>query len=208
MSIGTLIGGAAQLVMQIPSLYKVGFRFLPILSFTDEGVKKVMYLMAPAIIGTASVQINVLVNTFFASQINAGVSWLNFAFRLMQFPIGLFGVAIGTATLPAISRYASSGELDKKRGRHATTPTPSTGTRPQDGSPSPSNETLQTHRAGRTPGGVVGGAYSNSMMTSSTARLPPAEATIFLTLQSCSALRMFSIFIASMTASFSPAFTS
>lgn len=115
MALGTLIGGVLQFLIQVPSLLKVGFRFRPMVNFRDPGVRQVIRLMAPAIIGTASVQINVLVNTFFASQINAGVSWLNFAFRLMQFPIGLFGVAIGTATLPAISRYASSGELDKFR---------------------------------------------------------------------------------------------
>lgn len=111
MSIGTLIGGAAQLVMQIPSLYKVGFRFLPILSFTDEGVKKVMYLMAPAIIGTSAVQVNVLINTFFVSGIEGAQGWLTYSFRLMQFPIGIFGVAIGTASIPVLSRMASENKL-------------------------------------------------------------------------------------------------
>ena len=62
MSIGTLIAGASQFLMQVPSLIKVGFRFSPILSFADEGVRKVARLMAPAIIGTSAVQINVLVN--------------------------------------------------------------------------------------------------------------------------------------------------
>lgn len=111
MSIGTLIGGAAQLLMQIPSLYKVGFRFSPILSFRDEGVKRVMYLMAPAIIGTSAVQINVLINTYFVSDINGAQSWLTFSFRLMQFPIGIFGVAIGTASVPVLSRMASEGKF-------------------------------------------------------------------------------------------------
>lgn len=111
MAIGTLIGGGAQFLMQIPSLYKVGFRFSPIISFTDEGVKKVMYLMAPAILGTSAVQINVLVNTFFVSGIEGAQGWLNYAFRLMQFPIGLFGVAIGTASIPVLSRLASQGDF-------------------------------------------------------------------------------------------------
>jgi putative peptidoglycan lipid II flippase len=83
MAIGTLIGGAAQFLIQVPSLHKVGFRFLPILSFTDPGVKRVMNLMTPAILGTSAVQINVMVNTFFVSGIEGGVSWLNYAFRLM-----------------------------------------------------------------------------------------------------------------------------
>jgi putative peptidoglycan lipid II flippase len=115
MAVGTLIGGAAQFLMQIPSLYKVGFRFSPIVSFTDEGVRKVMNLMAPAILGTSAVQINVLINTFFVSSIDGGVSWLGYAFRLMQFPIGIFGVAIGTASVPVLSRLASQGNFGEFR---------------------------------------------------------------------------------------------
>ena len=115
MAIGTLIGGAAQFLMQIPSLLKVGFRFTPILSFRDEGIKRVMRLMTPAILGTSAVQINVMVNTFFVSGIEGGVSWLNYAFRLMQFPIGLFGVAIGTASIPVLSRMASEGKISDFR---------------------------------------------------------------------------------------------
>ncbi len=115
MAIGTLIGGAAQFVMQLPSLFRVGFRFTPVVSFSDEGVKKVMRLMAPAILGTSAVQINVLVNTFFVTGIVGGVSWLGYAFRLMQFPIGLFGVAIGTASVPVLSRMASEGKFDDFR---------------------------------------------------------------------------------------------
>lgn len=111
MAIGTTIGGAAQFLIQVPSLYKVGFRFYPALSFSNEGVKHVMRLMTPAILGTSAVQINVLVNTFFVSGINGGVSWLSYAFRLMQFPIGLFGVAIGTASVPVLSRMASEGKF-------------------------------------------------------------------------------------------------
>lgn len=111
MAIGTLIGGAAQFLMQVPSLYKVGFRFAPVLSFTDEGVRRVMRLMAPAIIGTSAVQINVLVNLAIVSSIDGGRSWLSYAFRLMQFPIGVFGVAVGTASIPVLSRMASEGKF-------------------------------------------------------------------------------------------------
>lgn len=111
MSIGTLIGGGAQFLMQVPSLLKVGFRFSPVLSFTDEGVRRIMRLMAPAIIGTSAVQINVLVNLAVVSSIDGGRSWLSYAFRLMQFPIGVFGVAVGTASIPVLSRMASEGKL-------------------------------------------------------------------------------------------------
>ncbi len=115
MAIGTLIGGAAQLLIQVPSLIKVGFRFSPLLSFADPGVKRVMRLMGPAIIGTSAVQVKVLVDVFVVSGIEGGQSWLSFAFRLMQFPIGVFGVAVGTAAIPALSRLASQDNIVKFR---------------------------------------------------------------------------------------------
>lgn len=115
MAIGTLIGGAFQLFIQIPSLLHVGFRFSPVVSFTDEGVRRVMRLMGPAIIGTSAVQVKVLVDTFVVSSIDGGQSWLSYAFRLMQFPIGLFGVAIGTAAIPTLSRLASENNFAKFR---------------------------------------------------------------------------------------------
>jgi putative peptidoglycan lipid II flippase len=115
MSIGTLVGGAAQFLIQLPSLFKVGFRFSLRLSFRDEGVRRVMRLMGPAIIGTGAIQIKVLVDTIVASGIDGGASWLSYAFRLMQFPIGVFGVAIGTAAIPTLSRLASEENFVKFR---------------------------------------------------------------------------------------------
>ena len=115
MAIGTLIGGAAQFLIQVPSLWKVGFRLSPVLSFSDEGVRRVMRLMGPAIIGTSAVQIKVLVDTFVVSSIEGGQSWLGYAFRLMQFPIGVFGVAIGTAAIPTLSRLIAENKYDKFR---------------------------------------------------------------------------------------------
>jgi len=93
----------------------VGFRFSPVISFVDPGVKRVMRLMGPAILGTSAVQINVLVNTFFVSGIEGGISWLGYAFRLMQFPIGIFGVAVGTASIPVLSRLAAQGKTQDFR---------------------------------------------------------------------------------------------
>ena len=115
MAIGTLIGGAAQLLIQVPSLLNVGFRFSPLLSFADPGVKRIMRLMGPAIIGTSAVQVKVLVDVIVVSGIEGGQSWLSYSFRLMQFPIGVFGVAIGTAAIPALSRLASEDNLAKFR---------------------------------------------------------------------------------------------
>ncbi|MEQ1765604.1 MAG: murein biosynthesis integral membrane protein MurJ [Pyrinomonadaceae bacterium] len=115
MAIGTIVGGAAQFLIQLPSLWKVGFRFSLNLNFRDEGVRRVMRLMGPAIIGTGAIQVKVLVDTIVASGIDGGASWLSYAFRLMQFPIGVFGVAIGTAAIPTLSRLASEENFSKFR---------------------------------------------------------------------------------------------
>jgi putative peptidoglycan lipid II flippase len=111
LAIGTLIGGLLQLVVQLPLLWKVGFRFRPDFAWRDEGVRRVLSLMTPAVIAASAVQINVLVNNIFASYLQDGaVSWLTIAFRLMQLPLGVFGVAIGTVTLPLVSRSAALGD--------------------------------------------------------------------------------------------------
>jgi putative peptidoglycan lipid II flippase len=124
MAYGVLIGGFMQFAVQWPSLRRAGFRYRPMLSFIDPGVRRIFGLMGPAVIGAAAVQVNVLVNTNFASEIvnpatgaidNGPISWLNYAFRLMQFPIGVFGVAIATATLPSISRSAALTEVTQFR---------------------------------------------------------------------------------------------
>ncbi|MEP7336450.1 MAG: murein biosynthesis integral membrane protein MurJ [Acidobacteriota bacterium] len=116
MAIGTLVGGMLQWLIQVPSLRAVGYRWQPILSFRDEGVRQVMRMMAPAIIGSAALQVNVLVNTAFATSISAAaVIWLSVAFRLIYLPIGMFGVAISTATLPVASRAAALDNLDDFR---------------------------------------------------------------------------------------------
>ena len=107
-AIGALVGGAAQLLLQWPSLRREGFRYRPILQWRDESFQRVLVLMGPGAIGLAATQINVLVNTVLATGEGTGaVSWLNYAFRLMYLPIGLFGVSIATATLPAVSRYVA-----------------------------------------------------------------------------------------------------
>ena len=112
MAIGTVVGGALQLLVQMPSLLRLGYRYRPMLSFRDPGVRQVLALMGPATIGAAAVQVNVLVNSNFASQLGDGaVSWLNVAFRFMQLPIGLFGVAVGVVALPAVSRSAERADM-------------------------------------------------------------------------------------------------
>jgi putative peptidoglycan lipid II flippase len=101
----TTLGGVAQLALQWPALRSEGFRHRPTLDWKDEGLRRVLVLMGPGTVGLAATQVNVLVNTALATGEETGaVTWLNFAFRLMYLPIGLFGVSIATATLPAVSR--------------------------------------------------------------------------------------------------------
>jgi putative peptidoglycan lipid II flippase len=112
MAVGTLIGGFLQLAVQLPSLKKSGFEWRPHINLKDKGLRRIMTLMIPAVIGLSASQINIFINTNFAARCAQGsVSWLNYAFRLMQFPIGLFGVAISIATLPVISRHASQKNI-------------------------------------------------------------------------------------------------
>ncbi len=123
MAIGTLLGGCAQYVVQIPSLRREGLRYEFVFDLSDPALRQVLRLMAPAILGAAAVQVNVVVNSNFASQItgpggeviNGPVAWLSYSFRFMQLPLGLFGVAIASATLPAISRSAAAGRMDEFR---------------------------------------------------------------------------------------------
>jgi len=117
MAIGVVLGGALQLLWQIPSLRREGFTFRPAMDWNHPGLRRIIRLMGPAILGNAAVQINVMVNTNFASRIpgNGPVSWLGYAFRFMQLPLGLFGVAIASATLPSISRSAGAGNFEDFR---------------------------------------------------------------------------------------------
>ncbi|MEI6083345.1 MAG: murein biosynthesis integral membrane protein MurJ [Verrucomicrobiota bacterium] len=115
MAVGTLIGGAAQWLVQLPALRGVGYRYVAILDWNDPGFRQVVKLVAPSVLGVGAVQINLFVDSWFASQWNGGVTWLNCAFRLMQFPIGVFGVAIATATLPTASAHVARGEIDHFR---------------------------------------------------------------------------------------------
>jgi putative peptidoglycan lipid II flippase len=116
LAIGTLIGGAWQLIAQFPSLHRVGYKYRADFQWRDEGVRTVLGLMAPAVIAASAVQVNVLVNSGFAASLGNGpVSWLNIAFRLMQLPLGIFGVAIGTVTLPLVSKSGAIGNIDEFR---------------------------------------------------------------------------------------------
>ena len=102
---GVLIAGAAQLAFQVPFLLRLGLLPTPWPDFAHEGVKRILKLMAPALFGVSVSQINLLLDTVLASLLTAGsVSWLYYSDRLVELPLGVFGVAIGTIILPALSK--------------------------------------------------------------------------------------------------------
>jgi putative peptidoglycan lipid II flippase len=114
MAIGTLIGGMLQLGGQLPSLARTDFKFMPHLNLKDPGLYRILKLMAPAVFGLAALQINIFINTYFASSLQEGsLSWLNYAFRFFQFPVGVFGVAISVASLPLLSRQAATKDFTR-----------------------------------------------------------------------------------------------
>ena len=91
---------------------KVGFTFHFDFGWRDDQVKRVLWLMLPAVIAASAVQVNVMVNSIFASYLGDGaVSWLSYSFRLMQLPLGIFGVAVATVTLPAVAKIAAGGDM-------------------------------------------------------------------------------------------------
>jgi putative peptidoglycan lipid II flippase len=113
LALGTLVGGLLQLCVQLPALRREGFVFRPDLAWRDRGVSDVLRLMVPSVIAASSTQINVMVNSVFASHLGNGpTSWLSVAFRLMNLPLGIFGVALGTVSLPLLARLAASGNRD------------------------------------------------------------------------------------------------
>jgi putative peptidoglycan lipid II flippase len=112
MAIGTLIGGLMQLSIQIPSLGKTGFRYRPTFDLADPGLRRIFKLMIPATVGLSATQINIFINTNFASSCAEGsVSWLYYSFRLVQLPIGVFGVALSIAMLPVLAKQAAKKDI-------------------------------------------------------------------------------------------------
>lgn len=115
-AIAALFGGMMQLVIQLPSAKKLGYRYQPVvdIKFQEQGVRRIFKLMLPAVIGLAAVQINIIINTILASLLPTGsVAYLNYGFRLIQLPIGVFGVAIATVTTAYISKDIVRNEIDK-----------------------------------------------------------------------------------------------
>jgi putative peptidoglycan lipid II flippase len=110
MAIGVVVGGITQAACQLPSLRKAGYRFPAKITgdrkwYREPALRTMLWMMIPGTVGLAATQVNILVNTILAtSQGTGAVSWLNYAFRLMQFPIGIFGVSLAAATLPLVAK--------------------------------------------------------------------------------------------------------
>lgn len=113
LAIGVIIGGALQFFVQLPYLKKHGFLPRPSLSFSDPAIKRIFVLMGPAAVGVGVYQLNIFVTLWFSSQLAEGsVSYLYYASRLMELPLGVFGVAVTTAVLPSLSEQVSKKEWD------------------------------------------------------------------------------------------------
>ena len=109
---GVVLGGVGQIAIQYRVLRQEGFRYRVTLDLADRGLREVLRLLGPGTLAGASLQLNLLVITMLATSLGVGaVSWLNYAFRLMYLPIGVFGVSIATAALPVLSRYAALDDL-------------------------------------------------------------------------------------------------
>ena len=108
------LGGALQLAFQVPSLRKIGMLPRFAIDWKDEGVRRILRLMAPAVLGVSVAQLSLLINTIFASLLGNGrVSWLYYADRLMEFPSGMLGAALGTILLPSLAKYHASAQRDE-----------------------------------------------------------------------------------------------
>ncbi|MDE0690199.1 MAG: murein biosynthesis integral membrane protein MurJ [Candidatus Poribacteria bacterium] len=115
MAMGVIVGGIAQFLIQVPSMYRVGFQYRPLLSLRDPRVLQVVHLIGPAVLGVAAVQINLLTNTFFITSDSGWLTWISRAYRIMHLPIGIFGVAISTVALPQLARFVTARETENFR---------------------------------------------------------------------------------------------
>jgi putative peptidoglycan lipid II flippase len=115
-SVGTLGAGCVQAVVQLPALWRLGYRPIPRIRglASHPGIRRILRLMAPAVIGLAAIQINIFVNTRFAAALGDGpIAQLSYAFRIFYLPIGVFSVALATVTATRVSEDAANNDLRK-----------------------------------------------------------------------------------------------
>lgn len=112
MAFGAVIGGGLQVGIQIPLLVKVGMKYLPTLDFKHPGLKEIGALFFPVTFGLMASKVNIGVNTFLASLLEEKtVSYLTYSYRIMNFPLGIFGIAVATVALPSLSSAATSNNM-------------------------------------------------------------------------------------------------
>lgn len=113
---GVLLGGVAQLLLQVPYLSRHGFSYAPDFDYADPALRRLVFLMGPAVFGAGIYQLNVLVSTLLASLLPEGsVSYLYYADRIVEFPVGIFAIALGTAALPSFSSLVARREFAELR---------------------------------------------------------------------------------------------
>ncbi|WP_137937563.1 murein biosynthesis integral membrane protein MurJ [Chitinivorax sp. B] len=111
---GVLVGGVAQLFFQLPYLRQIGMLPRPRLGLKDEAVMRILKKMGPAVLGVSVAQVSLIINTMLASLLPDGsISWMNYADRLMEFPTGVLGVALGTILLPSLSKHHASNNTEE-----------------------------------------------------------------------------------------------
>ena len=116
LAVGALVGGALQWLVQLPQLHRKGFLMQWRLRLSDPGVRRIGWLILPAMLGQSVAQINILVNNRFASFLPQGsVTYLFYGMRLIYFPLGIFGVALATAIMPTLSAQAVEGRVGRMR---------------------------------------------------------------------------------------------
>ncbi len=112
-AIATVIGGGLQLAVQLVPLWRAGYRPRLAIDFADPRLRAVLWAMVPATVGLMATQVSIYISSSFASQEDGAVTWLNVAFRLLQLPIGMFGVAVGTVALQRAADSASEADLQQ-----------------------------------------------------------------------------------------------
>ncbi len=119
LAFGVLLGGVGQLLIQVPDLRRIGLLVAPSRDLRHPALIRIARLLLPAVFGLAAVQVMVFVNTLLASLLPVGsISFLYYADRVMEFPLGIFGIALASASLPAMARQAAARDT-ARRGRHA-----------------------------------------------------------------------------------------
>ncbi len=112
LAVGVLVGGAGQFVIQLPEIRRAGVPLLPSAELSHPALKRISRLLGPAVFGLAAVQLNVFVNTLLASLLPGGsISFLYYADRVVEFPLGVFGIAVATAALPSMAKQAAWRDL-------------------------------------------------------------------------------------------------